>query len=283
MKQHDLLNEIANGNNVEFAYADYNVFRKAREVLAEQKRDITEREEYIVRRLYSVGAPKWTAEKLSKKFKITVARIYQIKNATLNKLRHPAVIERLTKRKTPTPKYEFEYDLTVRTTNCLLAEGIYSKEQVIEIWNKEPNDFLKIPNFGRRCFNEIKDWMAQVNPEVKAEPTPEPEAQKKSIATEILDGVVHTLKEAKKNTSVIKNMDNELARGFRNVGQDIQTLTARIIKLETLVDKAMSPAARDGITPLDDATIELLAKDTPLTVGAFKQFTRIVEKALGVK
>lgn len=282
MTQQDLLNAITGGAGVKFKYVDYNVFKKAREVLAEHKRDITDREEYVVRHLYNFGAPKWTAEKLSKKFGVTVARIYQIKNATLTKLRHPEVRNYITVPKpAPTAEKYFENELTVRTTNCLLAEGIYTREQAQAIWDKNPNDFLKIPNLGRRCFNEIKDWLARhKQEEVKAEPTPEP--KRPTIAVEILDNTVNAVAEAKKNTSVIKNMDNELARGFRNVSQDIQTLTARIIKLETAVER-LTPSKAKDLAPLDDLIIKTMAEATPLTAAAFKEFTRMVEKAHGIK
>lgn len=281
MTQQDLLDAITGGAEAEFKYVDYNVFKKAREVLATHKRDITDREEYVVRHLYNFGAPKWTAEKLSKKFGVTVARIYQIKNTALTKLRHPEVRKRITVPKPALPQTDFGHDLTVRTTNCLLAEGIYTKEQVIEIWNKDPNEFLKMPNLGRRSFNELKDWMSQVKAEVKAEPVPEP--KKPTIANEILEGVVHTLKEARKTSAHTKRIDDELVRAFSGVRHDIQSLTARIIKLETAIEKTDKRAINEGIVPLDDVMITTLAEGTPLTPAAFKELARMVEKALGVK
>jgi hypothetical protein len=187
---------------------------------------------------------------------------------------------------------DFGYDISTRTRNCLLAEKIYTKEQVIDIWNKEPRAFLRFENLGRRSFNEIKDWMAQikleteekpeVKPEVKPEDKPEEKPTKRTIATEILEGVVHTLKEARKNSSNIRKMDNELARGFDSVGQNIQSLTARIIRLETAIER-LTPSPAKGLAPLDDFFIAAMAENTPLTPAAFKEFTRMVEKAHGIR
>lgn len=289
MTQPNLVSEITNASNVEFKYADYNVFRKAREVLSEhkQKYNITHREEAVVRHLYNFGAPKWTAEKLSKKFGVTVARIYQIKQAALKKLRHPKVVERLiTGKPAPRPANDFD-TLTVRTRNCLYGGQIYTLADLQAVWDKNPNELLKLPNLGHRSFNELKDWMAQRTPkaevkaEVKAEPVPEP--KKPTIANEILEGVVHTLKEARKTSAHTKRIDNELVRAFSGVRHDIQSLTARIIKLETAIEKTDKRAINAGIAPLDDVMITTLAEGTPLTPAAFKELARMVEKALGVK
>ena len=47
-----------------------------------------------------------------------------------------------------------ELSLTVRTANCLEAEGILHIGDLIQ---KSESDLLRIPNFGRKCLNEIKE------------------------------------------------------------------------------------------------------------------------------
>ena len=57
-----------------------------------------------------------------------------------------------------------ELDMTVRTTNCLLAENIYT---VGELCNCTESDLLKTPNFGKRCLQEVKDTLAELGLKLK--------------------------------------------------------------------------------------------------------------------
>lgn len=54
--------------------------------------------------------------------------------------------------------------LSVRTINCLDNEGI---EIVSELMNKTDSELLKIPNFGRRSLNEVKDVLAKLQFKLK--------------------------------------------------------------------------------------------------------------------
>jgi len=49
-------------------------------------------------------------------------------------------------------------NLTVRTSNCLRAEDIFTIE---ELCNKTEIDLLKVPNLGRGSLNEIKEALAK--------------------------------------------------------------------------------------------------------------------------
>jgi DNA-directed RNA polymerase alpha subunit len=44
--------------------------------------------------------------------------------------------------------------LTVRTTNCLMSEDIFTVSELISF---RENDLFKIPNMGRKSLNDIKD------------------------------------------------------------------------------------------------------------------------------
>lgn len=49
-------------------------------------------------------------------------------------------------------------NLTVRTSNCLRAEDIYT---IGELVSKTERQLLAIPNLGRRSVNEIKEALAK--------------------------------------------------------------------------------------------------------------------------
>ena len=49
--------------------------------------------------------------------------------------------------------------LTVRTSNCLKAEEIYTLD---ELCQSSERRLLSIPNLGRRSFNEIKEALAKI-------------------------------------------------------------------------------------------------------------------------
>ncbi len=50
------------------------------------------------------------------------------------------------------------FDLTIRSSNCLKSENIYT---IGELVRKTEQDLLKIPFFGRKSLNEIKDALRQ--------------------------------------------------------------------------------------------------------------------------
>lgn len=51
-------------------------------------------------------------------------------------------------------------EFTTRTLNCLNAEGITTVKQLIK---KHPKDLLKIPNLGKKSFDEIEQFLKQHN------------------------------------------------------------------------------------------------------------------------
>lgn len=51
-------------------------------------------------------------------------------------------------------------EFTARTFNCLNSEGITTVKQLIR---KNPKDLLKIPNLGKKSFNEIEQFLEQHN------------------------------------------------------------------------------------------------------------------------
>ena len=53
-----------------------------------------------------------------------------------------------------------ELELTVRSTNCLRAEGIFLIGDLIQ---RSEFDLLKTPNLGKKSLNEIKDVLASRN------------------------------------------------------------------------------------------------------------------------
>ena len=57
-----------------------------------------------------------------------------------------------------------ELNTCVRTTNCLLAENIYT---VGYLCNCTERDLLKIPNFGKRCLLEVKNLLAGLGLKLK--------------------------------------------------------------------------------------------------------------------
>lgn len=54
----------------------------------------------------------------------------------------------------------YELELTVRSTNCLRAEGIFLIGDLIQ---RSEFDLLKTPNLGKKSLNEIKDVLASRN------------------------------------------------------------------------------------------------------------------------
>lgn len=48
---------------------------------------------------------------------------------------------------------------TVRTSNCLRAEGIFTYEKLLSLSLK---DLKKIPNFGKRSQSEVIDWLSSL-------------------------------------------------------------------------------------------------------------------------
>ena len=50
-----------------------------------------------------------------------------------------------------------ELNLTVRTGNCLMAEDIYTLDELCKYTER---DLLRIPNMGRKSVNEIREALA---------------------------------------------------------------------------------------------------------------------------
>jgi hypothetical protein len=58
--------------------------------------------------------------------------------------------------------------LSVRVCNCLDKAGFKSDKEVIERFSENPAFFLKLRNFGRDSFIELKSWVGRSdNPETR--------------------------------------------------------------------------------------------------------------------
>jgi DNA-directed RNA polymerase subunit alpha len=51
-----------------------------------------------------------------------------------------------------------DLDLTVRTTNCFVAEGIKTLGDLVKCTY---HDLLKMPNFGRKSLKEVRDMLKE--------------------------------------------------------------------------------------------------------------------------
>lgn len=59
-----------------------------------------------------------------------------------------------TAKKKPAPAIDLaDLGMTIRTTNCLRAEGIHTLRDIV---SRKEIDLLKLPNFGRHCLNEVR-------------------------------------------------------------------------------------------------------------------------------
>lgn len=54
----------------------------------------------------------------------------------------------------------YQCEFTVRTLNCLNSEQITTIRQLVK---KHPNDLKKIPNLGKKSFDEIETFLKQHN------------------------------------------------------------------------------------------------------------------------
>jgi len=54
----------------------------------------------------------------------------------------------------------WQCEFTTRTLNCLNFEGITTVRQLVK---KRPNDLKKIPNLGKKSFDEIETFLKQHN------------------------------------------------------------------------------------------------------------------------
>jgi len=52
-----------------------------------------------------------------------------------------------------------ELDLSIRSYNCLLNDNIKTLAQLVK---KTEAEMLRMPNFGRRSLNEVKEVLAQI-------------------------------------------------------------------------------------------------------------------------
>ena len=52
--------------------------------------------------------------------------------------------------------------LSLRARNCLFSEGIKTKNKLMEILNRAPDELLRIPNLGYVSFAEILAWSGVV-------------------------------------------------------------------------------------------------------------------------
>lgn len=51
-----------------------------------------------------------------------------------------------------------DLDLTVRTTNCFVAEGMQTLGDLVKCTY---NDLLRMPNFGRKSLKEVRDMLKE--------------------------------------------------------------------------------------------------------------------------
>jgi len=57
-------------------------------------------------------------------------------------------------------------ELTVRTGNCLKAEGVMTVGKLLQF---SRNDLLKFPNLGRKSLNEVIEQLARVDLKLRGE------------------------------------------------------------------------------------------------------------------
>ena len=56
--------------------------------------------------------------------------------------------------------HSYQYLLKRKSLNCLNNDGI---EYLGDLVNKDENDMLRTPNFGRKSLNELKSILSQYN------------------------------------------------------------------------------------------------------------------------
>lgn len=61
------------------------------------------------------------------------------------------------RRKRESERKESEPEISIRTRNCLLKEGISLDAKEVSQWSSW--ELLRIPNFGRVCLEEVQIWL----------------------------------------------------------------------------------------------------------------------------
>lgn len=149
---------------------------------------LTDREALVLYKRFAFnGFDFRTLKALGLEFGVTGNRIRQIENKALRKLRHPsrskcihqnrraaeiqeenrkiaaqnAETEQTEKQKIY-QQYKIsidEFHISCRTRNCLMSSDIIYISNLLS-WTE--NELLRLPNFGRKSLNEIKDILANL-------------------------------------------------------------------------------------------------------------------------
>lgn len=87
--------------------------------------------------------------------------LFELRNLLLNLMPLKMFIE---PNEQPTKMLIEDLYLTVRATNCLRAEDIYTVEQLVD---KTRGQLMQIPNFGKSCLKEVEKALNRNNLSLK--------------------------------------------------------------------------------------------------------------------
>lgn len=94
--------------------------------------------------------------RLAPHYAVNTREVYDLAGAMIDRRQH--ILDQWTLRDSSTGNSIESMGLSVRSYKCLMAEEIYTINQLL---TRTENELLKTPNLGRRSLNEIKDWLAE--------------------------------------------------------------------------------------------------------------------------
>ena len=60
----------------------------------------------------------------------------------------------------PPPRWMQRAGFSDRLSRCLIREGLVRAVDVRAAWDvRSESDWVQIPNFGKKCYRELQEWM----------------------------------------------------------------------------------------------------------------------------